>query len=110
MRGQHSTIIAMQTFEAIYQNIWDTMALKAIDGIVPVNLTGESVRMMNQFSNLVSKNRIKAGDIKAVHEHLETVKENYLQGSVGALNQYGYGSQPSFQGNCQKVKVQKPKI
>lgn len=47
MRGQHSTIIARQTFEAIYQNIWDTMALKAIDGIVPVNLTGESVRMMN---------------------------------------------------------------
>ena len=34
----------------------------------------------------MSKNRIKAGDIRAVHEHLETVKENYLQGSVGALN------------------------
>ena len=34
----------------------------------------------------MSKNRIKAGDIRVVHDHLETVKENYLQGSVGALN------------------------
>ena len=79
-------LAAINIIALIDTKIWDVLAVKAIEKMMPTHETNSSLKIINDFTVLLAnKNKKKEESIQEVRDHADTFKENYILGTTKIL-------------------------